>query len=89
MIGLQRRSLERQDVVNLADVQIGRDPLQHRIKVRNLSARGLMGESALHVSSGTRLTIDLPEVGPVAGTVVWVQEPRFGVAFDDEVEPLA
>ncbi|HSM54303.1 MAG TPA: PilZ domain-containing protein [Erythrobacter sp.] len=89
MTGQQRRSLERHDVVQLADVQIGRDPAQHRIKVRNVSARGLMGEGALHVSSGTRLTIDLPEVGPVAGTVVWVQEPRFGVAFDDEVELLA
>ena len=89
MTGLQRRSLERHDTVQLADVQVGRDPAQHRIKVRNLSARGLMGEGALHVSSGTRLSIDLPDVGIVAGTVVWVQEPRFGVAFDDEVEPLA
>ena len=89
MTGLQRRSLEREDVHQLAAARIGRDPTLHRIKVRNLSARGLMGEGALHVTSGTRLAIELTELGTVEGTVVWVQEPRFGVAFDDEVDQLA
>jgi len=46
-----------------------------------------MGEGPFPLRSGTRLTISLPEQGDVAGTVVWVQEPRFGVAFDNEVDP--
>lgn len=89
MSGVQRRSVEREGVFLLADARVGRDPAQHRIKVRNLSQRGLMGEGPVQVTSGTRVSIDLPEVGSVVGTVVWVQQPRFGVAFDEEVERLS
>ena len=89
MAGVQRRSVERDNLFQLADVQIGKDPSIHRIKVRNLSPRGLMGEAPLAVSSGTRLIVSLPELGEISGTVVWVQEPRFGMAFDDEVVELA
>lgn len=88
MTGVERRSLDRENLIQLAEAQVGRDPAHHRIKVRNLSARGLMGEGPLQVSSGTRLVLTLPEIGQVAGTVVWVQEPRFGVAFDDVIEVL-
>lgn len=86
---VQRRSVERVNLFQLAEARIGRDPAKHTIKVRNLSPRGLMGEGPLPVASGTRLSIDLAEIGPVEGTVVWVQEPRFGVAFDEDVEQLA
>lgn len=84
---VQRRSVERHEIVQLADLRVGRDATPHRVKVRNLSSQGMMGEGAVPVSSGTRLTVELPEVGNVAGTVVWVQQPRFGVAFDEEVDP--
>lgn len=88
MNGVQRRSVERESVFQLAEARVGRDPAQHRIKIRNLSPRGLMGEGPIQVANGTRLSIDLPEVGSVSGTVVWVQEPRFGVAFDEDVAQL-
>lgn len=86
MTGAQRRSLERESLFQLAEAQIGRDPANHRIKVRNLSPRGLMGEAPIQVSSGTRIVVALPDLGQVSGTIVWVQEPRFGMAFDDELE---
>ncbi len=75
------------DTVQHAQLRLGREPMQHPIKVRNISRNGVMGEGPLTIRSGTRLTISLPEQGDVAGTVVWVQEPRFGVAFDNEVDP--
>lgn len=88
MAGLQRRSVERENLFQLADAQIGKDPAIHRIKVRNLSSRGLMGEAPMAVSSGTRLVVSLADVGEVSGTIVWVQDPRFGMAFDDELPKL-
>lgn len=83
----QRRAETRVDAVQHAQLRVGREPMPHPIKVRNLSRNGMMGEGPFPLRSGTRLTISLPEQGDVAGTVVWVQEPRFGVAFDDEVDP--
>jgi hypothetical protein len=87
MASVQRRRAPREPVFHLADLRVGNQPTAHRVKVRNLSSQGLMGEGPVPVSSGTRLTVDLPKLGEVAGTVVWVQEPRFGVAFDEEVDP--
>lgn len=89
MASVERRHQQRNDLYQVADARIGRDPAIHSIKVRNLSADGLMGEGAVNVASGTRLELDLPELGRVSGTVVWVHEPRFGVAFDDEVPSLS
>nr|WP_298899427.1 PilZ domain-containing protein [uncultured Altererythrobacter sp.] len=83
----QRRADTRVDGVQHAQLRLGREPMPHPIKVRNLSRNGMMGEGSFSLRSGTRLTINLPKQGEVAGTVVWVQEPRFGVAFDDEVDP--
>ena len=89
MASVERRHQLRNDLCQVADARIGRDPAIHAIKIRNLSASGLMGECAVKVASGTRLELDLPELGRVSGTVVWVHEPRFGVAFDDEVPSLS
>jgi len=73
--------------VQQAHLRVGQELLPHPVKVRNLSSNGMMGEGAFTLRSGTRLTVSLPKHGEVAGTVVWVQQPRFGVAFDSEVDP--
>lgn len=84
---MQRRADERVDCVQHAQLRVGQELFPHPVKVRNLSSNGMMGEGAFPLRSGTRLTINLPKQGEVAGTVVWVQESRFGVAFDSEVDP--
>lgn len=84
---MQRRAEERVDGVQHAQLRVGYESLPHPVKVRNLSTNGMMGEGAFPLRTGTRLTISLPKQGEIAGTVVWVQEPRFGVAFDNEVDP--
>ncbi|MFZ9395545.1 MAG: PilZ domain-containing protein [Erythrobacter sp.] len=89
MASVERRQNARENICQTAEVRFGRDPAQHSIKVRNLSSRGLMGEGAVKVANGTRLDLELGDIGRVSGTVVWVQEPRFGVAFDDELATLS
>lgn len=87
MADVQRRSEGRTDSFQLADLRVGHQQSAHRIKVRNISSKGMMGEGLVPVQSGTRLTVDLPDLGHVEGTVVWVQQPRFGVAFDKDLDP--
>lgn len=64
----------------------GRDGV-HQIRVRNLSAGGMMGEGDVSVDRGSQLAVEMPNIGPVNGTVAWVQDDRFGIAFDEEIDP--
>ena len=82
----ERRQEDRSSLFQLADLQVDQDPACYRVKVRNLSSNGMMGEGGVKVVCGTRLTVNLRNIGDVAGTVAWVQDARFGVAFDEEID---
>lgn len=82
----ERRQEDRSSLFQLADLQIEQDPSNYRVKVRNISSHGLMGEGSVDVVCGTRLTVTLRNVGSVPGSVAWVQDDRFGVAFDQEID---
>lgn len=86
MTGLETRSVSRDSLLLLADIQVEQDEKTHRIRVRNLSNGGMMGEGNLRVKRGNRLSIELRNVGRIAGTVAWVQDDRFGIAFDEEID---
>lgn len=59
----------------------------HKVKVRNLSKGGMMAEGGFAVSRGERLIVNLRNVGQVRGAVAWVQGNRFGVSFENPVDP--
>lgn len=81
------RQIPRDSLFLMADLRAeGIDGL-HRIKVRNLSPGGMMGEGSVRVVRGTVVDVDLRNIGWVNGTVAWVQENRFGVAFRDDIDP--
>lgn len=82
----EHRQISRDSLFVLADVQIGGDEM-HRVKVRNLSAGGMMAEGAAKVLRGMPVSINLRNIGWVEGTVAWVQDSRFGIAFRDEIDP--
>jgi PilZ domain len=86
MTGVDTRSVARDSLFLLADIRIEQGADAHRVRVRNLSDGGMMGEGNLRVQRGNRLTIELRNIGAVAGTVAWVQDSRFGIAFDDEID---
>lgn len=87
MSALDNHDPQRHDRFLLAEVSVnGRDGV-HQIRVRNLSAGGMMGEGAIAVDRGSRLNIDMPNVGLVVGTVAWTQGSRFGVAFTEDIDP--
>lgn len=86
MTGVETRSVARDSLFLLADIRVEQNADVHRVRVRNLSDGGMMGEGQLRVQRGHRLTIELRNIGMVNGTIAWVQDNRFGIAFDEEID---
>ncbi|MEP5936953.1 MAG: PilZ domain-containing protein [Erythrobacter sp.] len=86
MPAIDQRRAVREASFLLADVLVAGDPSACRVKVRNLSPLGMMGEGPIKVVPGTRLAIEFDKIGSVKGAVAWVQQGRFGVAFDEEID---
>lgn len=87
MDGNENRQIARDSLFVMAELRVDGQDEAHRIKVRNLSAGGMMGEGTLRVSRGTIVSVHLRNIGWVDGTVAWVHQNRFGVAFRDEIDP--
>ena len=83
----EQRQIARDSLFVMAELRLDETGEQHRIKVRNLSAGGLMGEGPVRVSRGSQVWIDIRNLGWTEGTVAWVQENRFGIAFREEIDP--
>jgi hypothetical protein len=87
MVGSENRQIARDSLFVMADVRVSGATQEHRIKVRNLSSGGMMGEGSIRVSRGDDLEVNIRNIGWVAGSVAWVQDDRFGVAFHEEIDP--
>lgn len=58
------------------------------VRVRNLSAVGLMADYVFDAEVGEAVLVTLRGIGKVPGTVAWVRKGRIGVAFDEDVDPM-
>lgn len=65
----------------------GGNPPAFSVRVRNLSAGGLMADADAEVAIGDRITVELRNIGQVEGRIAWVRGARFGVTFDTPVDP--
>jgi len=86
MSGVETRTVSRDSLFLLASIRVEQEQEVHKVRVRNLSDGGMMGEGKLRVQRGNRLEIELRNVGQIEGQVAWVQDDRFGIAFDEEVD---
>jgi hypothetical protein len=87
MTDAEHRQISRDSLFVLTDLQIEGDTGEYRVKVRNLSAGGMMAEGPIKVLRGMPVCVNLRNIGWVEGTVAWVQDSRFGIAFRDEIDP--
>ncbi|MBV1918548.1 MAG: PilZ domain-containing protein [Sphingomonadaceae bacterium] len=87
MNGNENRQIGRDSLFVMADFRIDGMEGEHRIKVRNLSAGGLMGEGPVRVPRGAVVDVNIRNVGWVEGSVAWVQDERFGMTFREEIDP--
>ncbi len=60
---------------------------EKEVRVRNISAGGLMAEAPLRTPRGDPIEVQLRNIGWVSGKVAWVAESRFGIAFDYPIDP--
>ena len=57
------------------------------VRVRNLSAGGLMMEFETPLDRDTPVEVEVRGLGWVAGRVAWFTQGRTGIAFDQPVDP--
>jgi hypothetical protein len=57
------------------------------VKVRNLSAGGMMAESPVSFSRGDEVEVDLRGIGIISGKIAWTAGGRVGVQFHSAVDP--
>ncbi|UYH54397.1 PilZ domain-containing protein [Qipengyuania sp. SS22] len=88
MSSVETRNVSRDSLLLFAQLTFEGRSEAIRVKVRNLSAGGMMAEeSGVTASRGDRLMIELRNIGMVKGSVAWAQGNRFGVAFENEIDP--
>ncbi|HSG33624.1 MAG TPA: PilZ domain-containing protein [Sphingomonadaceae bacterium] len=89
MSQVEARQLNRDSLFLMANIKVEGDPsgLEYRVKVRNLSSGGMMAEGVFEAARGAALKVELRNIGWVRGSVAWRQGNRFGIAFDDEIDP--
>ena len=88
MSNVDTRQVNRDSLFLLAQLRVDGLDMLHRVKVRNLSAGGMMAEGEAKVMRGARVMIELRNIGWVEGSVAWKQGNRFGIAFVDEIDPV-
>jgi hypothetical protein len=81
--GMDRDSLFLKAVLKFASIDGEID-----VRIKNLSAGGLMAETPTRVVRGEKVEINLRNVGWISGNVAWITEGRMGIAFDHPIDPL-
>ena len=87
MSNVDTRQVNRDSLFLLAHLRVDGQQGVTRVKVRNLSAGGMMAEGDAKVVRGTLVAVELRNLGWVEGSVAWKQDNRFGIAFVDEIDP--
>jgi hypothetical protein len=83
----ENRHLPRESLFVMAELRLDGEKFEHRIKMHNLSAGGMMAEGTAQAMRGMVVWVKLRNLGWIEGTVAWVQANRFGVAFREEIDP--
>lgn len=58
------------------------------VRVRNLSAGGMMVETTIPFVIGDAIDCEMRGIGRIAGKVAWTAEGRIGVSFDVPIDPM-
>ena len=82
------RQLSRDSLFLMAELRLPGDEALGRVKVRNLSAGGMMAEGAVKAVRGTLVEVNIRNLGWVEGAIAWVQGDRCGIAFSEDIDPM-
>jgi len=82
-----KRELDRDSLFLKANLKFVDGDDCGEVRIRNLSAGGLMAEAPIRAKRGDKVELELRNIGQVTGYVAWVAQGRFGVAFDYAIDP--
>lgn len=82
-----KRQRARDSLLLTAQIRLDSEPGLREVRVRNLSAGGLMIELDEVADVGTPVMITLRGVGEVGGKVAWCTEGRIGISLDSLIDP--
>jgi hypothetical protein len=82
-----KRGMDRDSLLLKAVLRFASSKIENEVRIRNLSAGGLMAEAPLRVVRGEKVEINLRSIGWITGHVAWVTEGRVGIAFDHPINP--
>lgn len=83
----RQRNDARDSLFLAAQLAVGALPAE-QVRVRNLSAGGMMAEYPAPVDAGTPVRVDLRGIGEIGGRVAWATDGRIGIAFDATIDPM-
>lgn len=86
---LGQRSTQRDSLLLTAQFRLAGESESEQVRVRNLSAGGLMAEVTRPLSIGDKVEVDVRGVGWISGKIAWSAAGRVGVAFDYQIDPKA
>ena len=84
----RNRNEARDSLFLMADFRVIGSTDVTQVRVRNLSAGGLMAEIANGLELGLEVEFDVRGIGWVPGKVAWSAAGRVGVAFDRMIDPM-
>ena len=86
MLDTERRKRERASVA-LETLMCDREGRTFGAQILNMSNGGLMATTEAPLCERDPIRIDLPTIGWLRATVVWVLGDRIGVEFRDPIDP--
>lgn len=86
--GAHNRQDSRDSLFLVAEFRLEGTTASTTVRVRNLSAGGLMAEYPAGLEQGRRVEFDVRGIGWVPGQVAWSAAGRIGVAFDRQIDPM-
>lgn len=84
-----KRSAKRDSLFLLAELSALNGAPIAAIRVRNLSATGLMADCTAPLAANDRVTVALRGINPITATVTWVKGGRIGLEFETDIDPQA
>lgn len=71
----------------LAKFWICGDPTSHHLRVRDISATGLSGVTAVKLAIGNNIVLEMRGLAKMEATVVWHYSDSIGVKFNEPIDP--
>jgi hypothetical protein len=82
-----KRSVDRDSLVLTAVLRFPATQEEWPVRIRNLSAGGLMAELPNGPMRGELVEVNLHSMGWISGRIAWVTEARVGIAFENPINP--